>query len=726
MPAIFNQVEVMFTDTATGQLAFDVEADLPFSSEPVAKLISLGERTDWQEMVRSNIRWLVEQGYSGIDVPVVGGYGAVFVPSKVLGELRHPGFDYDAQYDADGDLVVPEEEALQRYQVAGDVFPFVAAEAHAAGLTVNANIESLAHIINQAAGSGIGGEEASLSIAGNLPPPNVAGVLAFVDEVIAAGADSISAEAYSPEYDEAIERHLAALGFPYWHTGADRGTLWVGYYYSLYPDRQGVASVYSYLHTSDALLGSTNGGIFARARALDPQPETAVVVGAYNPVPCDPNISIADLYDPARDGGDAYAIDNEFPVLGDGTAVENCATAAWLNLILVAVRTQQVDAVQLTSDIEPSIQETAKPGLRQKIIDRLSAHPAPEGEKPVANIVIDLPKFGEEDGMSAEEFFENVSLSLLGLVDDALSAAGYVTVLTYDEPWRGSVAMTYVITAGGNEDTGDGEGMGPPYWSNAQELEPSLARLLDPAVHPGPVFIHPVFGIPEGRGWSGVRAQFGLPERFAYRNTSLSDYEDYHTSLLTSQPIDGEGDVREGRPPVAVMPARGTVLGRVMALAPLGDFGVLGLAANLVGPSEAAAGRVFASGPLSPDGRGDPSSAPYLVSDGAGRFLWTVNQLHHEAFTFIVGQALASATGNDPVLMEPTAAHVWSGAQTFAFAYAPTEVVLNLPFEDGTLIDITVYDRQSRPVTETSGQAYAAPLRVALDQYSLLVVEQAR
>jgi hypothetical protein len=726
--------DVLFMDLAIGKLAFEVDIDAEFSNEPEASIVPIEGGRRLEETVRSNIRWLADQGYTSLEIFAVEGFGTLYLRSRVLEPMRHKGFDYDSQYQGDpndGELVVPEEEAKQRYYSVGDVLPTVIREAHALGLTVTANIESLAHIINRATSSGIGGGSDSLIISGNLPVPTVKNVLAFVDEVIGTGADAISAEAYSEEYDRAIAEHLQARGVPYVHAGADLGTMWSGYYYSFYPDDPQVQKVYTFLHTYDSVLGTTNGTIFARARAVSPRPKTAVVVGAYNPLPCNTSISIADLYSLQRSDPDAPPIDEESPSLADGTAVENCATGPWKNLLLVAARRQGVNRIWLTADLKASLEATSRAGIGREILERIASHPAPGTPLPVANIVVDIPEYTADDSYGdAMEFFEAVSVVLVGLVDDALQAAGYQTVLTYDRPWDGGTpVLTYILTAGGNEDTGDGNGMGPPYWSSAQVMQSELLGLIDPKLHPGPVIIHPVFGVPDVGSWQDIRRKFGLPGRFAYRNPTLSQYEGYHMSLLTSFPVTPEGEVTDGLPQEPIIPDSGLVLGHTMHLRPYTDFYGLGQVANLVGLDELPQGSIVAAGPLLvPGSNGDrrEENAPYMVTDGQGRFLWLINQLHHEAFTYIIGQAIAQATGRSAVLAEPAAAHVWSGPQTFALAYDKTEVSLRLPFKPGQPIDITVYDIRSNPVREESGVPYHEPVRVSLDKYSLLVVEPAR
>lgn len=727
LPRLTTQVDILFTDLTTGELAFEVVVEARFGNSPQGSIVPFDESRDLRQMVRENLQWLLDRGYNEIEIYGIEGYGELFVDSEVLASLRRERFDYDSQYNgdpADGELAVDEEEAFGRYYSVGNPLPMVLEEAHSLGFKVAVLIESLAHIINRATESGIGGS--GLVLSGNLAPPSIDQVLAFVDEVIAAGADAISAEAFSIEYDTAIANHLSAVGIPYLHTGADLGTVWQGYYYSFYPDDEKVRDVYTFVHSDDAVFGTTNGTIYARARALSPQPETSVVVGAYNPIPCDTNLSLADVYSDKR----ALPIDDVTPALADGTLVENCAAATWLNLLTVAARRQDVDRILLTADLPASIAAASQTGVANQILQRIAAHPAPDVALPIANIILERPHFTEDDGFLSEDFFDYVSVAVVGTVNDALEAQGYQTVLTYDLPWDGGVSeLTYILTAGGNEDTEDGIGMGPPYWSNAQDLGTELAALLDPANHSGPVFVHPIFGLPDSGRWQRVRDQFHLPSRFAFRNQALSQYEEYHTSLLTSIPLTAEGDVDETKTATPVIPTTGTVLGHTMNLSTFSDFYGLGQLANLATMNEVQSGQAFASGPmLVPTGGGgrEEQVAPYLLTDGVGRFLWLVNQLHHEAFTFIVGQAIAGATGQPAVLAEPMKAHVWSGSQTFVLAYDRTEVHLRLPYESGQLIDITVYDLRSRPVSKIRATPYFESVTGTLDKYSLMVIEPAR
>ena len=328
---------------------------------------------------------------------------------------------------------------------------------------------------------------------------------------------------------------------------------------------------------------------------MSPRPELAVVVGAYNPIPCDTSISLADVYSPDS----ASSIDENEPRLSDGTPVQNCATGPWKNLLLVAAQRQEIDRIWLTADMPASIAASSQDGLGADILARIADHPAPDVPLPVANIIIDMAAFGDDDGYSSADYFDAVSFSFVGLVDDALQASGYQTVLTYDRPWTGGASdLTYILTPGGNEETGDGTGMGPPYWSSAQELPADLLALLDPANHPGPVFLHPVFGVPEAGNWADVRGRFGMPGRFSYRNPTLTSSDEYQTSLVTSLPVTPDGDVLDDAPMRPITPESATLLGHSMLLRSFSDFNGLGQLANFVSEDEVPQDRVVASGPL--------------------------------------------------------------------------------------------------------------------------------
>ena len=162
----------------------------------------------------------------------------------------------------------------------------------------------------------------------------------------------------------------------------------------------------------------TNGTVYLRARALSPEPETSVVVGAYTPIPCAPNLSLADVYSDTQ----PLPIDENHTKLDDGTSVENCATGPWLNQLTVAALSQSIDRILLTADMRTSI--AASPtGITTDILERIAAHLKPDDTRPIANTILDRFRVPGEGGFSADEYFEHVSISIVGNVDDALEPA---------------------------------------------------------------------------------------------------------------------------------------------------------------------------------------------------------------------------------------------------------------------------------------------------------------
>ena len=111
--------------------------------------------------------------------------------------------------------------------------------------------------------------------------------------------------------------------------------------------------------------------------------------------------------------------------------------------------------------METSIAASPRPGITTDILERIAAHLKPDDARPIVNIILDRFRVPSEGGFSADEYFEHVSISIVGNVGDALEAAGYRTILTNDSPWEGGKSdLTHILTPGGNEDTEEEVGMG--------------------------------------------------------------------------------------------------------------------------------------------------------------------------------------------------------------------------------------------------------------------------
>ncbi len=742
LPSFYSTIDPFLFNFNTQTLVFDVDVTGEFGATPLAAVLNMSDFSPATDAriaanIDANFDLLVQKGVEWIEFFAVEGGGLLWLNSPTLLNMTHGSFDYNSQYqnnDPDSDLAVDESTARKRYVVAYNAIPLLIQKAHARGIKVAINVESLAHIINKAEGAGIGGSDTSLNIADNLPAPDLAAFGRFIDEVIDLGPDAVTAEAYSDTYDTELESLLKQAGIPYWHTGPGRGDVWVGYYYSQYPSVAGDLLTYQYLHTHDGQLAMTNGDIYARARAQSPPVQTSLVVGAYNPLPCNLSLTEFDLYSETRTAGQNW-IDNEVPLRADGAPVQNCAVSLWRNLVLYGVLTQNPDIVQVSADLEPSVGAALDANLLPGMKARVNEHPFRPEPLPVANIILDVPAFDINDGFSNEEYLDLVAITILPLVSDGLEAAGFLTVLTEEQPWTGGeVALTYLITPGGNEDNGD-SGIGAPYWSTPQDIPDGLLSLLTPGVNHHPVFVHPVWGIPDTTNWKQVRTLFGMPAKFSYQNSALSsDISGLgKTSLVSSLLVNVDGDNftdsmnRLLKAPIT--PAQEIVNGFTVRLPSYLDD-LLGQTANIIQAGEVDDTKVIAQGPMVvsfPDANGNITSTeqykvPYLVGDGNGNFLWTINQLHHEIFTYLLAGNAAESIGMQAPLAAPAAVQMRGGEQVVALSYDQTQLQFNMVAAAGTPVRIRIYDYKGDVVSDEI-VSYSGTLTRSLAKRSLLVAE---
>jgi len=711
-PVIFSTIDPLLNDLTAQKAAFEVHLDREYGSQPTPNFIHLGtgEQPALEDLLEANLGLYVTKQIPWVDFAIVEGGGLLCFDSQILTSLVHSGFDYDSQYDQDGNLIAGEATAKKRYVIAMNVTPLILQKAHAKGLKVSLNVESLAHIVNFAAGSGIGGDaDTTLSVAEDLPAPTLEQFGSFVDEVIALGPDAVSAEAYDSEYDQLLADKLSQANIPYWHTGAGIGTVWVGYYYSPYPTVPGDLLTYAYLHTHDGQLAMANGDVFARARAQSPEVDISLVLGAYNPTPCDLSLTEYDVYSESRSEDENW-IDNESPVRPDGTAVVNCAVDFWRNLGLYGVLTQDPDILLISAVLKDSIAAAMDLDLPGRIAARLVEHTYRPPDLRVANIIVDVPSFTDDDGFTNDDYLEIISLHIIPLVNGGLEAAGLRTVLTEGSAWAGGpAALTYIITPGGNESDGQSEDMGAPYWSSAQDLPQYVVDLLDTGNHAGPVFLHPVLGIPSTTQWKAVRARFGMPAMFSSKNSELAT-EGEETSLISSRLVDSTlEDITDDKGRLVkapITPDTGDVMGFTVSLPAFLDHS-LGQTGNIIGSTEVAADKIIAQGPMLANTADDTGSVtgsvshtvPYLVGDSSERYLWTINQLYSEAFTFILTQAISGALASTPPLAAPAKVQMRGGKQLVALAYDSTELRFNLPVNSGDSISIKIYDEKGEPAS---------------------------
>jgi len=274
--------------------------------------------------------------------------------------------------------------------------------------------------------------------------------------------------------------------------------------------------------------------------------------------------------------------------------------------------------------------------------------------------------------------------------------------------------------------------MGPPHYSRSQDLTDPLYRLLDTNNHPAPIFIHPVMGIPSSGHWASVRQTFGLAPEFSFANELLNMDAESQTSLLSSFLINsaGENILDDGGSALSafIVPESITLAGKSTRLQPYLK-GELGQTANLIVTADQSTAQARFSGTLlvnyhdsvgliTPESR----SAPYLLNTGEGRYLWTLSQLHHNAFTYMLATAASEALGLPPTLLQPVLAHVRGGEQTVALAYDQTELKFQMPVDSGAIVRLSLYDQRGEQL-ERSLLSYDGSITRTMPKGSLLVAE---
>ncbi|HAJ76922.1 MAG TPA: hypothetical protein DCM64_10755 [Gammaproteobacteria bacterium] len=288
------------------------------------------------------------------------------------------------------------------------------------------------------------------------------------------------------------------------------------------------------------------------------------------------------------------------------------------------------------------------------------------------------------------------------------------------------------MTPGGNESNEEDGTMGAPYYSTAQDIPSTYTDLLGSSVTT-PVIIHPAMGIPDTGGWITVREAFGLAEKFAYKNTSITSYEEGQTSLISSQLVDSNGDpIVDSAGDVItspILPATEMVVGRDTRIHPF-IRGSFGQAANLIDSSELPAANIFYSGTMLVNSHDDDGSnlqsqsftVPYLISNGEGKFLVNISQPHSELFTWMITSAIADATGAESTLATPAPVQMRGGTQTMAIAYDETDLQFNMPVAAGTQVRIRIYDYLGELSSDETID-YSSTITRNLQKRSLLVAE---
>ena len=749
--------EILF-NFSVGRHTVDSFVAFEFGSHPRVEYSVLEEGASVEQNIIDNLDFLKDRGFTRVSFTVVDGFGSYYFDSPLLMNMAHEGFDYDAQLadptDPESDLAegIDPRTAKQRYSFAGNWAPFFASEAHKRRLTFDLNFESLAHIISRAQGAGIGAEEGEQVIAGNLPLPSTAQIGTFLEELHAAilaydptiTEYSISEEAYDGEYIAAIAETAARLGITHVHTGENEpgwGDIWRGYYYAFYPLDLLQVDIYRYVITlasTPAVVAQT----FGAARTYGKVPR--LVVGHYTPWPADPNLSIEDIYDPDRSEDVGPPIDNDNPLDRDGNPVATRTDGLQRNYLLYGLIAERATDFQYAVDLTPALEALAELDVERDVLPRLNefAHALQE-TRPIVNVIVDNPADQGNDADTADNEISDFSTAFAGVVEYGLAetmyasihAAGMEAWVTFNEPMEDrDIAAYWIITAGGGETIEEEESSeAPPYWTNADDLDPVLLDLIDPTKTGTPVIVSTMAGLANTENWTRVREIFGIPTGRggtetgpAYASRNLIDLPEYQTSLASNFLSDSDGEAittDEGEPLTAdILPETVNWGGMAVRLRGV-DPSSFGIVANVIHPDEVptenallASSRTDSSDALiisDPDDTGtdiSTTSEPcvYIFRNGAdGKKILINPNIYHLDMTYPLSNILCDITGRARSMNRPTTAYISVGETTAVFAVDDTTVDLSLPIEgDGVRFD--KFDRsgnwvvQSQIVSRTS------------------------
>jgi len=763
---LYNFKEQKFT------LDYDVTS--PYGNNPSVQLDVLVPGYTLERNITDNLDFLKERGFTTVTLTLVDGFGELFTDVPILLEKTHEGFDYDSQYedptDPDSGLIegLDERTAKQRYFLLADITPFFASEAHKRGLKVDLNIESLAHIINRANETGIGGTQGEMVIAGNLPSPSLDEAALFLEQVkasILAYDPTVTdftffEEAYTDDYVAVITETSRRLGVSHRHTGPNvngDGDVWAGYYYAFYPLSALQMDIYRFLIT----LSSTppvESLTFGPARTMNKGRQ--MVVGHYTPWPADPNLGIEDLYDLSRTDEDLgfMPISSNDPVGPDGNPIETRTSGLQKNYMLYALIAERITDYFISVDLDPAFGDLARLNVTTDILPRLNefAHVLKE-PRPLVNVIIDHAVDQGNDRNEGDDAISDFSDVMPAVVQyaisepimAAISAAGFETWITYGHPLEGHEVDAYwIITAGGDEFVEEEDSTeSPPLWTNADELSDDLLALIDPAQSDKPVIVSTMAGIPNSGNWQPVREIFGIPTGRggtengpAYASVNMMEDAAYQTSLVSSFLTDDQGELILDENGVDthldILPETIDWDGHPVRLRGLDPSG-FGLFANVISPDEIpqenamlASSRADGSDGISIHTLGsDGESAVttqeksvYIIRNGMdGTKILIDPNIYHYEMMYPLSNILCDITGRPRTMNRPSLAYVSSGLTTAVFALDSTEIDLNLAIEEEE-VQLDTFDWAGNPIITGEVISKQALFPLSLSKHELAVI----
>ncbi len=309
-----------------------------------------------------------------------------------------------------------------------------------------------------------------------------------------------------------------------------------------------------------------------------------------------------------------------------------------------------------------------------------------DAPKPVANLIIDEPKGGEE----LPDLFLNAQISSMGTITNAMLAAGYDIVVTKSRPID-DAQLYYVFSPG-------------RILGEVRDLPPVLAEL---AAKDKPVFYQVAGELPDAQNWNRVKERLGLRgDITAIANEDeASSFEPAPEKVVYPFP-DGKKEVKYAGYSLEVWDP---------GLA--GRF-TLGHYLHYIPPG-AVDGETLLVGMTSKDGDKVYDDATALIIRRGNLYFVNGGYIHLDASS-ILANIMSEIAGHGPVYNAPSYGYLTNG-ETRSVFYAPYDVDVDVNLLGGSRI--TEFDERGERLSGRGVTLEEGRLKGRVDRFHLVVVD---